>query len=72
MHAIVHRAINLRDADSYPLSGLSDPYVQLQVGSIVVSTSVADEDLRPVGYLFTFRCLFLPDNVSYLSRFSPI
>ena len=49
MHAIVHKAINLPDADSSPLSGLSDPYVRLQVGAAVVSTSVADETLDPVS-----------------------
>ena len=61
MHAIVHGATNLRDADSYPLSGLSDPYVRLQVGSTVVSTSAADETLHPVRYYF--GCLIFPQTM---------
>lgn len=63
MHAVVHRAINLPDADGSPLSGLSDPYVRLQVGSTVASTSVADETLNPVREMLArMRELTLTDG----------
>lgn len=48
VHAILHKAINLPDKDKFQQSGLSDPYVRLEVGSTVAKSSVADGTLNPV------------------------
>lgn len=48
MHAILHNAINLPDLDIFPQSGLSDPYVKLEVGSVTGTSSVVEESLNPV------------------------
>lgn len=49
MHAFIQRAVNLPNADNYPQSGLSDPYVKFSVGGTVSRSSVVDESLNPVS-----------------------
>lgn len=51
MHAFVHRAVNLPDADNHQQSGLSDPYVKFSVGATVARSSVVDESLNPASTL---------------------
>ena len=45
---MLYRATNLPDLDSFKESGLSDPYVKIEVGSIVATSSVLEETLNPV------------------------
>lgn len=33
----------------FPESGLSDPYVRIEVGSVKATTAVADDTLNPVS-----------------------
>lgn len=48
VYVVVHQAVNLPDSDGFSQSGLSDPYVQFEVGSTVATTTVVDESLNPV------------------------